>query len=260
MDNLTPINPAYAMFTPGGSVNTMVRNQWAGVEGSPTSFMFSGKLPINAIHASAGVFINTNKVTVENLSEFNAFFAKSIQLGKTEYIALSVNAGLKRYAASYTSLDQTDPTFNNNVNQSKPNIGLGVMFYSNNYYVGISAPEISAGNSSTDVDNSNFKSHYYFAAGFTKALGDGFKLKPATLVSYMEGVPVVADFSTILYVKQVVGIGVNYRTTNEIAPILSFEAESFHLGYSYQFGVNHNNIAGFSNATHEITLSLTFGK
>jgi hypothetical protein len=73
-------------------------------------------------------------------------------------------------------------------------------------------------------------------------------------------VPVVADFSTILYVKQVVGIGVNYRTTNEIAPILSFEAESFHLGYSYQFGVNHNNIAGFSNATHEITLSLTFGK
>jgi len=55
-------------------------------------------------------------------------------------------------------------------------------------------------------------------------------------------------------------LGVNYRTNNDAALIITTDFSSFYVGYSYQFGVSTTSIGGYSNATQEITLGFRISK
>jgi type IX secretion system PorP/SprF family membrane protein len=262
MDNLTPFNPAYSLLDKAASINTLARRQWLGVDGSPTTFLANVNIPLESIDGAAGLIVMNDKFAIEHQTEVNAYFAKAIQLSSKNFLSVSLNAGIRNYVANYSSLDATDPVFANDVRETKPNLGFGVMFYTDWYYVGISVPELtitSLGTASVQ-DNNNFKNHYYFSGALITDLDDDVIFKPATLVSYVQGVPLIADFSGTFILKQTLGLGVNYRTNNEMAGILTINVDNFHIGYSYQFGVASDNLGGFNMPTHEITLSYRFGK
>jgi type IX secretion system PorP/SprF family membrane protein len=262
MDNLTPVNPAYSLLDKAGSINTLATKQWVGVDGSPTTVLINGNMPIESINGSAGLIVFNDNFAIENQTEVNAYFAKAIQLGEKEHLAVSLNAGIRDYVANYSELDSSDPVFRNDVRQTKPNIGFGVMYYSDRYYVGISVPELTITNLGTASiqDNNNFTNHYYIAGALLTDMSADIKFKAATLFSYSNGERALANFSGIFYLKELVGIGVNYRTNSEMAGIFTLNLDAFHIGYSYQFGTSSNNLGGFNESTHEVTISFRFGK
>jgi type IX secretion system PorP/SprF family membrane protein len=262
MDNLTPLNPAYSLLEKAGSINTIARKQWIGIDGSPETFLVNGNVPLETINGATGLIIENNQLAIEHETEVNVYFAKGIQIGENDYLALSLNAGLRNYVAAYSSTDATDPVFRNDVRQTKPNAGFGVMYYTDWYYLGISVPELtitSLGTASVQ-NNTNFRNNYYFSAALITALDQNIKFKPATLISYTNGVPLIADISGTFYLKEMVGFGIDYRTNGEMAGMLTLNIDSFHLGYSYQFGTSSENLGGFNNATHEVSLAYHFGK
>jgi type IX secretion system PorP/SprF family membrane protein len=261
-ENLTPLNPAYSLLDKAGSVTLLARKQWVGINGAPSTLIFNGNLPIESINGAAGLNVMNDNFAVEHQFEINAYFAKAIQLETNSYLGVSLNAGLRNYRANYSELDSGDPSFKDDVRQTKPNLGFGVIYYTDWYYVGFSLPELtltSLGTASVQNIN-NFRNHYYFSAGCITNLSDEFSFKPAALVSYANGVPLVGDISGTLYIKNQLGIGVNYRTNNQAAGIILINIESVRLGYSYQFGTSSANLGGFNNATHEVSLSFRFGK
>jgi type IX secretion system PorP/SprF family membrane protein len=262
MDNLTPFNPAYSLLDKAGSINTLARRQWVGVDGAPVTYLINGNLPIESIGGAAGLIIFNDQVAIERQTEVNAYFAKGIQLNSGSYLAVSINAGVRNYTANYSALDATDPTFRNDVRGTKPNMGFGVMYYTDWYYLGLSAPELtitSLGTASVQ-DNSNFRNHYYFSGALLTNVNEDIKFKPATLVAYASGVPLVADISGTFYMKGALGLGINYRTDKEMSGIITLNINAFHVGYGYQFGTSSANLGGFNNATHEISLSYRFGR
>jgi len=262
MDNLTPLNPAYSLLDQAGSVNTMARKQWVGIGGAPTTFLINANIPVPSIMASAGLIVMNDQFAIERETQANAYFAKAIQLAQNNYLGVSINAGIKRYVADYSSLDPGDPVFSNDVRTTKPNIGFGIVYFSDWYYIGVSAPELtltSLGTASIQ-DNNNFKNHYYFTGAMLLNIQDDFKLKPSILFSYAKGVPLITDFSGILYIKETLGIGASYRLNQEMAGILTLNLNQFRIGYSYQFGTSSDNLGGFKMATHEVTLAYRFGK
>lgn len=262
MDNLTPLNPAASLLDKAASVSTLVRNQYVGVQGAPNTFIFNANMPLENINGAAGLVINNDNFAVEHQFEINAYFAKAVQLGENSFLSVAIDAGLRNYIADYSSLAPEDPAFRNDIRETKPNIGFGVLYFSNEYYIGVSVPQLTfrdLGDGSL-LNNDYFRNHYYFSGGIIENLGDDVKIKPATIVSYVRGVPLIADISTTFYFKEVLGLGVNYRTNNEMAGIVSYNLGQFHIGYSYQFGLTSSNIGGLNNATHEITLSYRFGK
>jgi len=262
MDNLTPLNPAYSLLDKTGSVSTMARKQFIGINGAPATYLLNGNLPIESINASAGLTLFNDVFAIENQTEVNAYFAKAIQVGPKDFLGVSLNAGLRNYVANFSSLDPTDPSFRNDVRETKPNVGFGIMYFTDWYYLGISVPELtitSLGTASVQ-DNTNFRNHYYFSGALLTNLDEDIKFKPATLVSYANGLPVTVDISGTIYLKDILGLGVNYRTNKQMAGIFTLNVDAFHVGYSYEFGVNTQNLGGFNNATHEITLSYRFGK
>lgn len=262
MDNLTPVNPAYSLLDQAGSINTLASKQLVGINGGPTTFLVNGDVPLPNIYGTTGFSLLSDELAIEHEVEFNAYFAKAIQLSEDGYLAVSLNAGLRNYVANYSSIASDDPTFKNDIRQTKPNVGFGVMYYSDWYYIGVSVPELtinSLGTASVQ-NNSNFSNHYYFAAGLLASLDDDIKFKPATLVSYTQGLPVLADISGTFYFKGQLGLGVNYGTDKTMAGILTINFDAFHIGYSYKFSVSSEDLGGINNATHEVTLAYRFGK
>lgn len=264
MNNLTPLNSAYSLIDKNGSLSALLRKQWTGIEGSPSTFIFNGSLPIESINGAAGLIVMNDQFAVEHLTEINGFFAKGIQLGTNQFLGVSLNAGMRRYVANYSSLDPVDPQFKNDIRENKPNIGFGIMYYSDHYYLGISAPELSItqlGNASIQKAD-YFRNHYNFAGAYLFGKDeDDVRAKPAALATYTKGVPFIMDFSTTVYFKNTLGVGANYRTNNEMSGIISVSSDLLKLGYSYQFGTSSNNLGGrLSNATHEVTLTYRFGQ
>jgi type IX secretion system PorP/SprF family membrane protein len=262
MDNLTPINPAFSLLQKGGAINTLVHKQWVGIQGSPTTYLVNGSLPIESINATAGIMASSDVVAIEHLNEVNAFFAKGIRLSEKSALAVSINAGFRNYVARYSEVDSSDPAFANDIRETKPNIGFGVIYYGGFYYVGLSVPEFSIRDLGTASvqDNASFRNHYYLSGGIATEINEDYKFKYAGLVYYSKGIPLAAAVSGMVFLKSTLGLGVNYQSNNEVAGILSLNFNKFHFGYSYQFGITSANIGGIHNGTNELTLGLRFGK
>lgn len=264
MNNLMPYNTASSLLNAGTAINAIGRRQWVGVEGAPSSFLFTGSTPIEQIKATSGLIVLQDEFAAENLTEVNAFIAKAVQLTETNYLSASFNAGFRRYTANYSQLDAADPKFSDDIRETVGTVGIGLLLYNpERYYIGASLPRLSIrslGKASVE-DNRHLRNNYYFSGAFLQSLGKQVKVKPAVLLAYTRDLPVLVDFSTTFYLDELVGLGLNYRTTSEVAGILTYMFKSnFQAGYSYQVGLGSNRVGNAGNGTHELSLGYRFGK
>lgn len=260
-DNLIAINPAYSLLDKASSVSLMGRKQFIGIDGAPNSVMFSSSFPIESIGGASGVYVMSDQIAIEKQIEANAYFAKSVQLSGETYLAVSLNGGIRNYVAAYSTIDPSDPAFRDDVRETKPNIGFGVMLYTSKYYVGLSVPELSfrnLGNAST-LQANYLRTHYYFTGAYLATLNENVKFKPAAMVSYVSGSKTLADVSATMYLKEQLGLGVNYRTNKRASGVISIITNAFKVGYSYQFGLSSSNLGGFNNSIHEVSLIYRWG-
>ena len=263
-DNQVPFNSTYSLLDKAGSVNLNSRKQWTGIEGSPYTFQLNGSLPIERINGAAGLSVTYDKFNIEKLTEVSAFFAKAVQLSESNFFAASFNAGFRNYKATYSEVDGNDPSFKDDIRETVGTVGLGLMLYSpEKYYVGASIPRLSIRSlgSASEDDKRNYSNTYYFSGAYLFTLNEDVKLKPATMVSYSRAFDTQADFSATVYLQDRFGFGVNYRTTDEIAGILSVTLNNnIKIGYSYQTGIGNSNIGRISNGSHEVSIGFRFGK
>lgn len=263
-DNATPFNSAYSLLDKAGSVNLNSRKQWAGIEGAPFTFQLNGSLPIEKINGAGGLSVTYDKFNVEKLTEVSAFFAKAVQLSENDFFAASFNAGFRNYKATYSEIDGYDPSFRDDIRETIGTVGLGLLLYSpEKYYIGASIPRLSIrslGTASAE-EQRNYSNTYYFNGAYLFTLNADVKLKPATMVAYSRAFDTQADISATVYLKDRFGFGINYKTTDEIAGILSVTLNNnVKIGYSYQTGIGNDNIGRISNGSHEVSIGFRFGK
>ena len=257
----TVINPAASLMSQGGEVSIIGRRQWVGLDGAPTAFWGSGHVGFKSFGATAGVNIRHESLAVEKLTEASAFFAKSVRISATEYVGLSLNAGVSYMDGRFSQLDPMDPAFREDVKETDALVGFGVMLYRpERYYVGLSLPRLMLGSLGVGNDSRySFRSIYHLTAGALFNLGVDFQLRPSVLVTYAENLRPQAEASAMVYIKQVFGIGANVRSYGEVAGMAQFYFGGFGLGYSYQFNPGSQPLnRRISNTTHEIGLQYRF--
>jgi type IX secretion system PorP/SprF family membrane protein len=259
-DDLTPVNAAHTLVTGANMISMRGNRQLIGIDGGPGSLMLSGHFQLKSIDASAGLYVMNEHIAVENQTEVNAFFAKAVRLTDQTYLSVALNAGFRNYVANYTQLDATDPQFSADVRETRPNLGFAVMLYSSDYYIGLSVPELSIRSLGTASaqEVSYLRSHYYLTGAYLLNLSEDVKVKPATMMLYTPGSAVLANLSGTLYLKEQLGLGINYRTDKTAAAMLSLITKSVQIGYSYQFGVS-NTPSAINTVTHEVGISYRFG-
>src|SRR4051812_28160463 len=65
MNNLTPLNPAYAAIGESGTTSALARKQWVGIEGSPSTVFFTGSVWLPSINSSAGLIVANEEAGIE---------------------------------------------------------------------------------------------------------------------------------------------------------------------------------------------------
>jgi type IX secretion system PorP/SprF family membrane protein len=262
MLNPLPLNSAASLQDERGNLDLLARKQWQGINGAPATFFIDGSLPIKSLNGAVGIIAENDKFGPENLTEFNFFYAQGVKIGDNQVLGLSLSLGDKIYTANYSAYNPIDPALTPNINQNKPNLGFSLLYYSPTKYIGFSVPELilpNLGNGSIS-NNNYFRKNYFIMGGFTTKVAKGILFKPSALISYTRGFPIISDITGLLSFKNTLGVGLDYKTNNEIALILSYDFDYFRIGYSYQSSLASQDFGGLVVATQELTIKYYLSK
>ncbi len=262
MFNPLALNPAFAGSRNVVSATALYRNQWSGIKGAPETTTFTIDAPINDKKIGLGLQVFNDKLGITNTTGIVASGAYRIRMDKGT-LSFGLQGSLANFRANYqnVALDQTgtntDMAFQDNVNKTMFNIGTGIYYNSDKFYVGLSAPQLVPGKlASTPLSKQEI--HLFLTAGVVFNLNDDFKLKPSILIKEVKGAPIEGDLNAMFWIKDVVGIGAQYRTNADVSGLLEVQATpQIRIGYAYDHSIT--TLQTFNSGSHEIMLRYEFG-
>ena len=262
MFNALALNPAYAGSRNVISATALYRNQWSGIKGAPETATFTIDAPIHDKKIGLGLQVFNDKIGISNITGVVASGAYRIRMDKGT-LSFGLQGSVSSFKANYqnVNLDQTgtntDIAFQDNVNSTLFNLGTGVYYNSDKFYVGLSAPQLVP-NKLASTKLSKQEIHLFLTAGVVFGLGDDFKLKPSIMVKEVKGAPIEGDLNATLWIKDVLGIGAQYRSNADVSGLLEIQATpQIRLGYSYDHSLT--TLQNFNSGSHEIMLRYEFG-
>jgi len=144
MFNMLNVNPAYAGNRAVQNVTLLHRHQWVGFEGNPRTSSLSWDMRAEDSNNGFGAQVYNDQLGVENTTGLQGFYSYKIPL-KNASFALGLSAGLLNFSAAYTevtTIDPNDPAFAENANTFLPTVGVGMLYASEKWYVGLSVPAL----------------------------------------------------------------------------------------------------------------------
>ena len=256
MYNMNIVNPAYAGSRETLSLGVLGRFQWTGLNGAPETYTASIHAPL-----SNKVGLGLSAIADENgpLKEQNIYadFSYTLETSEVGRLALGLKAGvtLKQVGLfSLTRVEPNDDAFNDNVNSADPNFGAGAFFYTDKFYVGLSAPNIlevaHAEFENGAISKVSEKMHYFLTTGYVFDLNKNVKFKPSILVKATSGSPVSMDFSSNFLFYERFELGASYRLDDAISGLVNVAVSpTLRLGFAYDHTLT--NLGDFNNGSFE---------
>ena len=265
MYNMSVVNPAYASGMPAMlNLGGLYRTQWVGAVGAPKTFTFFCHTAIND-KVEVGLSLISDDIGDGAKKENNVYadFAYVLNLGGQNRLSLGLKAGFSSIQTNFNGFvlqsgdTSTDLAFAEDVNVTKPNIGVGAYFFRNNFYVGLSAPNLLNTQHIEEKSGINaFGSediHTFLTAGYVFQINDKVKLKPAFMTKYVTGAPLSIDITANVLYNNKFELGAAYRIDDAISGLVNINVTpSLRVGYAYDYTLS--NLGQFNSGTHEIML------
>lgn len=256
MYNMNVMNPAYAGSKEHLSFGLLYRNQWASLDGAPKTGTFFGHAPVGK-NVGLGLSVITDEIGP--IKETNAYadFSYTVALGGAHKLAFGLKAGATFHSKGLASLDLIDAgdPFFNNVSGATPNIGAGAFYYTENYYLAISVPNILS-SVQLDADGTNYGtevSHYFLTGGYVFQISPNTKLKPSFMVKSAFDAPTSFDVNLNALFFEKFEIGASYRLEDSFSGLVNFAiSPNFRIGYAYDNIAS--DIKAYAPASHEFML------
>lgn len=260
--NTMTVNPAYTGTQGYPSVVVLYRDQWLGLEGSPTNISLGIDTPFGTFNG-IGLSIVQDEIGPAEETFFDVNYAHSIVLNRYgSRLAFGLKAGGRMLNVDWTkgSYRDIDPQFQENINNDlAPVIGAGVYYYTSNAYVGLATPNFLT-EKTFDIVKERVEQdrvHLYFIAGYVFDLNRDIKFKPSTFIKEVKGSPLSVDLSANFLFYEKLTLGANYRWDDSFGGMIGFKVSSrFDLGYAYDATVSDLN--EHHNGTHEVFVRYSF--
>lgn len=260
MYNMNVINPAYAGSKEHLSFGLLYRKQWVNLDGAPTTFSFSGSAPVGK---NVGLGLSMVSDEIGPVKEQNVYgdFSYTLNLGGEHRLAFGLKAGatFQRIGLNsqiYGTLpDVNDGAFAQDTNNAYLNIGSGVFYYTDHYYLAFSVPSMLK---STHLDYNGVKygsevQHYFVTGGYVFELSPMLKFKPFAMLKSAIGSASSLDVSTNFLYDQKFEIGATYRLQDSFGGMVNYAiTPSIRVGYAYDHVLSDLKIV--AQSSHEIIL------
>ena len=260
MYNMNVINPAYAGSKENLSIGMLYRKQWVDIEDAPTTFTLSGHSPVGK-NVGLGLSVISDKIGPVEENNIYGDFSYTLNLGGEHKLALGLKAGVTLHKVGlfsniYNTLPQpNDPAFSEDTNNSYFNLGTGLFYYTDKYYVALSVPNMMK-SKHLDFNGREFgseESHYFLTGGYVFDLTDNIKFKPFFMAKSAFNAPTSLDVSTNFLFNQKFEAGLTYRLDDSFGAMVNYAiTPSLKLGYAYDHIVSDLKVT--TPASHEIIL------
>jgi type IX secretion system PorP/SprF family membrane protein len=260
MYNMNVINPAYAGSKENLSIGMLYRKQWVEIEDAPTTATFSGHAPVGK-NVGLGLSVISDKIGPVEENNIYGDFSYTLQLGGEHKLAFGLKAGLTLHQVglysdiNHTLPDQNDPAFSENTSNSYFNLGTGLFYYTNKYYLAFSIPNMMK-SKHLDFDGRKFGSevsHYFLTGGYVFDVSDNIKFKPFFMMKSAFKAPTSLDLSTNFLFNQKFEAGITYRLEDSFGAMINYAiTPNVKLGYAYDHIVSDLNVT--TPSSHEIVL------
>jgi type IX secretion system PorP/SprF family membrane protein len=267
MYNMVNINPAYAGSRGVPSISAILREQWVGLPGSPSTKSFSYDLTTNDKKIGLGVQLFEDKyVNYIKRTGLNLYYNIKVPVSEKGVLSMGLKGGLYNDTKSLTnaylgasSQYLTDVTFANNFNRIVPLAGAGIYYNDDKFYAGFSAPDVLVFSKLKDYNSDNAlfqvnEVHYFFTAGYSIDLNEDVQIKPSALLKATSGAPLAFDLNTNIWLHNVIGAGLSYRTNESVLAMLETQVTAqLRFGYAYDMPFKRPN-------SHELFLRYELGR
>lgn len=240
MYNTTIVNPAYAGSNGNIKLFGLYRAQWVGLEGAPTTANFSMHKPIEGTKMGFGVSVLNDKIGPSDETQLAVDLSYTLFLNKDNRLAFGVKTSGNILNIDYSKISEYNPgenMVNNNIsNRFSPNLGLGLFYYNDNSYLGLSIPMILDAKRYDDVVSSsvNQRYHLYLMGGKVFDLNYDLKFKPAFVVKSTDGTPLQLDLTANMLYNNKFSFGMSYRWNIAVSAMAGFQInDNLFLGYGY---------------------------
>lgn len=263
MYNMSIVNPGYTLNGVGDmSFGALHRNQWVGIEGNPTTTMAFGQVMLKN-NLQVGVsFLNDNIGGIISENNMYADIAYKLSFSNNSFLSFGTKLGGRFFNANTSGLrlqsggSATDIAFQENINRGFLNIGIGLYFNTEKFYVGISSPNLLEADyleNSTAAYKGGEQRHGFLTGGYIFDIARRYRLKPSFMLKAVRGSIVQLDLNANLLVDNKFEAGLSYRIQDALAVLVGVNINrNFKVGYSYDFNISQ--LRSFNSGSHEIVL------
>ncbi|PWA05077.1 PorP/SprF family type IX secretion system membrane protein [Flavobacterium psychrotolerans] len=261
MYNMSVINPAYATDTEGVvNLGGLYRTQWVGAVGAPKTGSLFVHSPIAKKVEMGLSFVNDVIGDVVHENNIYVDFAYVLPISDKNKLSFGLKGGVTIYDVDFAGFKYTDNLPDNafdNVNKTLPNVGAGTFFFSDNYYLGLSVPNLLTTKHMESKNGINYTGveaiHYFFTGGYVFELNPNLKFKPAFMMKGVSGAPLSLDLTANFLINNLVGLGAGYRLDDSVSGLVNFYVTpTLRIGYSYDYTLS--NLGKYNSGSHEIFL------
>ncbi|RKR09092.1 type IX secretion system PorP/SprF family membrane protein [Flavobacterium sp. 90] len=259
MYNTLSVNSAYAGSLGHLAITGIYRTQWVGLEGAPNTQSFTLDTPV-AKNVGLGLSIVSEEIGPTEEQYIDANFSYTIQSGQTHKLSFGIKGGGRVINIDWTKGSHREPDvqFRENItNKFLPVVGAGLYWHGERDYIGVAIPNFMTREryNYDDIadDLVNERMHVYLIGGIVFDLSAHTKFKPAALVKYVAGAPLIADFSANFMFNNAFTLGASYRTGDSVSAMASLQiTPQFLVAYAYDYTTTE--LQTYNSGTHEIML------
>lgn len=264
MYNTVSVNPAYAGSRGHISIAALHRSQWVGLEGAPVTQTFNVHSPIGYRGVGLGLSIVNDKIGPTLETNFDLDFSYTVWTSTEGRLSFGLKASANLLDIRFSELNQysTDPTLQQDIdNRLSPNIGAGVYYHTNKYYLGLSIPRLLE---TTHFQESNLSTakeqmNLYLITGYVWDLNEFVKFKPTLLTKVVRGAPLQLDLSANFMLDEKFIVGVAYRWDAAFSGMVGFNVSNkFLIGIAYDKETTELGNAAFNDGSFEVIFRYDF--
>lgn len=256
------LNPAYAGSHETVSFTGVGRRQWVGFDGAPDTESFSVHAPIRKGKIGLGFYFINDRIGVTNEYSYFGSASYRLQLNKG-YLSFGLQFGLLNHRTDFDRLTKNDDDDINLIGSVvdilKPNVGAGLYYNTERFYVGFAVPHILTNDFVSEGGQLVYdqERHFYLTSGAVFDLNHWLKFKPSLLFKAVPGAPVELDLNGNFLLNNVLWVGAGLRSYDSVHLMTQLQlTNQFAVGYT--FDLTTTELRRENSGTHEIMLNYRF--
>lgn len=252
------INPAFTGSSDWMVATAKIREQYTGLEGNPSTQTFNFHTPIQRRKMGLGMKVINDRIAVVKNINAALLYSYHLNFGGGK-LSFGLEAGMQKREIDYSQLilsQQFDDAIPAQAESATvPDVSWGLYYQKKQAYFGLSQYHlIKSTFNDAEINNSTLSTHFYFLAGNVFQLKKDWAVEASTLVKSVSAAPIQLDLNAILYFKDRIGVGAQFRTGDAFVAFVKLNIlENLRIAYAYDFGIS--DLSSKAGGSHEIILS-----